>query len=87
LISRTGVARTGLKVISSRKLAIDHYPSAINRPPLRDQMRERERSRVLFVWKAIGDEPLWRARYATRLVLHALAMSVVGLVKGDPRIP
>jgi GT2 family glycosyltransferase len=81
------VARAGWKVISSRKLAIDHYPSTINRPPLRDQMRERERSRVLFVWKAIGDEPLWRTRYAARLILHALAMSVVGLVKGDPRIP
>jgi GT2 family glycosyltransferase len=81
------VAKSGWKVISSRKLAIDHYPSTINRPPLRDQMRERERSRVLFVWKAIGDEPLWRTRYAARLVLHALAMSVVGLAKGDPRIP
>jgi GT2 family glycosyltransferase len=81
------VARTGLKVMSSRKLAVEHYPSTINRPPLHAQMRERERSRVLFVWKAIGSEPFWRARYATRLVLHALAMSVVGLVKADPRIP
>ncbi len=81
------VARSGWKVISSRKLAVEHYPSTINRPPLYAQMRERERSRVLFVWKAIGTEPLWRARYATRLVLHALAMSVVGLAKADPRIP
>ena len=81
------VARSGWKVISSRRLAIDHYPSTINRPPLRDQMRERERSRVLFVWKAIGDKPLWRARYAARLVLHALAMTVVGVAKADPRIP
>jgi hypothetical protein len=68
-------------------MAIEHYPSSINRPPLHSQMRERERSRVLFVWKAIGDEPLWRVRYAARLVLHAAAMSVVGLAKLDPRIP
>jgi len=81
------VAKSGWRMISSRKLAIDHYPSTINRPPLHAQMRERERSRVLFVWKAIGDRRLWRARYAARLLLHAAAMSVVGLVKRDLRIP
>jgi hypothetical protein len=32
-------------------------------------------------------KPLWRARYAARLVLQAAAMSVVGLVKRDIRIP
>jgi len=81
------VAKSGWKMISSARVAIEHYPSSINRPPLHSQMRERERSRVLFVWKAIGDEPFWRARYATRLVLHAAAMAVVGLAKLDPRIP
>ncbi len=81
------VAKSGWKMISSARVAIDHYPSLINRPPLHSQMRERERSRVLFVWKAIGNEPFWRARYATRLVLHAAAMTVVGLAKLDPRIP
>jgi GT2 family glycosyltransferase len=81
------VARSGWKMISTARMAIEHYPSAINRPPLHSQMRERERSRVLFVWKAIGGEPLWRMRYAARLLLHAAAMSVVGLVKLDPRIP
>lgn len=81
------VAKSGWKVISSRKVAVEHYPAAVNRQPLHSQMRERERTRVLFVWKAIGDEPLWRARYAARLILHAAAMSVVGIVKGDLRIP
>jgi len=81
------VAKSGWKMISSAKVAIEHYPSAINRPPLHSQMRERERSRVLFVWKAIGDEPLWQLRYATRLLLHAAAMGVVGIVKMDLRIP
>ena len=81
------VAKSGWKIISSKKVAIEHYPSTVNRPPLHAQMRERERSRVLFVWKAIGNEPLWRARYLTRLLLHAMAMSVVGVAKGDLRIP
>lgn len=81
------VSRNGWKMISSARVAIEHYPSTINRPPLHSQMRERERSRVLFVWKAIGDKPLWKVRWAARLVLHAAAMSVVGIIKLDPRIP
>ena len=81
------VAKSGWKMISSKRVAIEHYPSLVNRPPLHSQMRERERTRVLFVWKAIGDEPLWKVRYAARLVLHAAAMGVVGLAKLDPRIP
>ena len=81
------VAKSGWKMISTARMAIDHYPNTINRPPLHLQMRERERSRVLFVWKAIGDEPLWRVRYGARLLLHAAAMGVVGIAKLDPRIP
>jgi GT2 family glycosyltransferase len=81
------VARSGWKMISTARMAIDHYPNTINRPPLHLQMRERERSRVLFVWKAIGDQPLWQVRYGARLVLHAAAMGVVGIAKLDPRIP
>jgi GT2 family glycosyltransferase len=81
------VARSGWKMISTARMAIDHYPNTINRPPLHVQVRERERSRVLFVWKAIGDEPFWRVRYGARLLLHAAAMGVVGLAKLDPRIP
>jgi GT2 family glycosyltransferase len=81
------VAKSGWKLISTARMAIDHYPNTINRPPLHLQMRERERSRVLFVWKAIGDEPMWRVRYGARLLLHAAAMGVVGIAKLDPRIP
>ena len=81
------VAKAGWRVLSTRKMTVEHYPSEVGRPPLHAQMLERERSRVLFVWKAIGDKPLWRARYAVRLVLQAAAMSVVGLVKRDLRIP
>lgn len=81
------IARSGWRMISSVRVAIEHYPSAVNRPPLHSQMLERERSRVLFVWKAIGEKRLWRVRYAARLLLHAAAMGVVGLVKRDLRIP
>jgi GT2 family glycosyltransferase len=81
------VATSGWRVLSTRKMTVEHYPSTIGRPPLHVQMRERERSRVLFVWKAMRDKPLWRARYAARLVLQAAAMSVIGLVKRDIRIP
>jgi GT2 family glycosyltransferase len=81
------VMKAGWRVLSSGRITVDHYPSKIGRPPLHVQMRERERTRVLFVWKAMRHKPLWRARYAARLVLQAAAMSVVGLVKLDPRIP
>ena len=81
------VVKSGWKMISTASMAVDHYPNTMNRPPLHEQMRERERSRVLFVWKAIGNEPLWRVRYGARLLLHAAAMGVVGVAKMDPRIP
>jgi GT2 family glycosyltransferase len=81
------VMKAGWKVVCSDQLAVDHFPSLVNRPPLRSQVLERERTRVLFVWKAIGDKALWQLRYASRLALHAIAMSVVGAVKGDPMIP
>jgi GT2 family glycosyltransferase len=81
------VAKSGWKMISTARMAIDHYPNTVNRQPLHLQMYERERTRVLFVWKAIGERPLWRVRYGARLLLHAAAMGVVGLAKLDPRIP
>lgn len=81
------VRKSGWKMISSAKVAVDHFPSSVNRPPLHSQMRERERARVLFVWKAIGSNPFWRVRYGARLVLQAAAMTVIGVVKRDLRIP
>jgi GT2 family glycosyltransferase len=81
------VRASGWKMISSNNVAVDHFPSTINRPPLHSQMREREKSRVLFVWKAIGKSPLWQLRYCARLLLHAGAMTVIGVGKRDLRIP
>ena len=81
------VRASGWKMISSNKVAVDHFPSSVNRPALHAQMRERERSRVLFVWKAIGKARLWQLRYGARLLLHAGAMTVIGVAKRDLRIP
>jgi len=81
------VLKSGWRVVSSDKVTVEHFPSTINRPPLRVQVLERERARVFFVWKAIGGKSFWRLRYASRLMLHAAAMSVVGLAKRDPMIP
>lgn len=81
------VGTAGWRVLSSRKITVEHYPSPVGKAPLHEQMRERERSRVLFVWKAMRHKPLWRARYAVRLLVQAAAMSVVGMVKRDIRIP
>jgi GT2 family glycosyltransferase len=81
------VLKSGWKVVASDRITLDHFPSETNRPPLRDQAFERERTRVRFVWKVIGDKPLWQLRYALRLGLHAAAMSVIAVAKRDPMIP
>ena len=39
--------RTIQGVVASDKVTVRHFPSAINRPPLRTQVLERERTRVL----------------------------------------
>lgn len=81
------VASAGWRLISTNRMAVDHFPNNLNRQPLHIQMLDRERARVLVVWKAIGNKPLWKVRYAARLLLYAGAMGVVGLSKLDPRIP
>jgi GT2 family glycosyltransferase len=69
---------------SSIRLRVDHFPSAINRPPLHQLMREEEARRVLFVRKVLGDRPWWRARYVLRLALHLMATTVHGVGRGRP---
>ena len=74
----------GWRMVSSRRLAVDHFPSAINRPPLPTLVREEEARRVLFVRKAIGARPFWRARYLARLAAHLVASTVHGASRGHP---
>ena len=81
------IIKAGWRVVSSDKLVVDHFPSTVNRPSLRTQALERERTRTLFVWRVIGDQSFWQLRYALRLTLHAAAMAVVGIAKLDLMIP
>lgn len=80
------VRAAGWKLVSSRRLAVRHNPSAINRPSLSDLVREEEARRVLVVRKAIGHRPAWRARYLLRLSLHLVATFVQGLSRGCPQL-
>ena len=32
------IARSGWRMLSTRKIPVDHYPSPVNRPPLQDQL-------------------------------------------------
>lgn len=78
--------RDGWRLLSSRRLAVRHYPSAVNRPPLPALVRAEEERRVAFVRRAIGDRPGWRARYAVRALLSVAAASIYGLRKGYPTL-
>jgi GT2 family glycosyltransferase len=80
------VRAAGWRLLSSPRLAVDHLPSALNRPSLPDLVREEEARRVLAVRKAIGHAPGWRARYLLRLSLHLVATLVQGLSRGCPRL-
>jgi GT2 family glycosyltransferase len=80
------VRRAGWKLLTTRRLAVVHNPSPVNRPSLTDFVREEEARRVLLVRKAIGHLPRWRQRYLLRLSLHLVAMLVQGLRRGTPQL-
>lgn len=80
------VRRAGWMLVSSPRLAVAHFPSTINRPPLPDLVREEEARRVRVVRKAIGHLPGWRLRYLSRLGLHLVALLVQGIARGCPRV-
>jgi GT2 family glycosyltransferase len=80
------VRRAGWKLLTTRRLAVVHNPSPVNRPSLTDFVREEEARRVLLVRKAIGHLPRWRVRYLLRFSLHLLATLVQGLSRGTPQL-
>jgi GT2 family glycosyltransferase len=80
------VRRAGWKLLTTRRLAVVHNPSPVNRPSLTDFVREEEARRVLLVRKAIGHLPRWRQRYLLRLSLHLVAMLVQGMRRGTPQL-
>lgn len=80
------VREAGWKLVSSRRLEVAHFPSAINRPSLTDLTREEEARRLILVSKAIGGSPLWRARYILRFSFHLIALFLQGVAHGRPEV-
>ncbi|HEX7979973.1 MAG TPA: glycosyltransferase [Gemmatimonadaceae bacterium] len=80
------VRRVGWKLLTTKRLAVVHNPSPVNRPSLTDFVRDEEARRVLLVRKAIGHLPRWRQRYLLRFSLHFVATLVMGLRRGKPQL-
>jgi N-acetylglucosaminyl-diphospho-decaprenol L-rhamnosyltransferase len=80
------VRRAGWTMLTSRRLAVVHNVSPVNRPSPADFVREEEARRVLLVRKAIGHLPRWRQRYLLRMALHLVATFVQGLSRGRPQL-
>jgi GT2 family glycosyltransferase len=80
------VRRAGWKLVTSKKLAVVHNPSPVNRPALSDLVREEEARRVLLVRKTIGHLRGWRQRYLLRFAFHLVATLVQGLSRGRPQL-
>lgn len=80
------VRKAGWKLLTTRRLAVVHNPSPVNRPSPMDFVREEEARRVLLVRKAIGHLPRWRQRYLLRLTFHLFATFVQGLSRGRPQL-
>jgi len=80
------VRRAGWRLISTRRLAVTHFPSPINREALPDLVREEEARRVRLVRRAIGDRPAWRARYLARFGYHLVALLLQGVARGCPSL-
>jgi GT2 family glycosyltransferase len=81
------VRHAGWRLTASPLLTNEHYPSLVNRQGMYSQVCEQEQRRVLLVRKAIGMKPLWQFRYAVRFCVHLIAMTLLGIVKRDWRIP
>jgi len=81
------VRRAGWRLLSTRRLAVVHHPSAVNRKALPDLVRDEEAQRVRFVRRAIGHRRAWQARYLARFAVHLVALSLRGVVRGCPTLP
>jgi GT2 family glycosyltransferase len=81
------IRRAGWRLISTRRLAVAHHPSTVNRQALPELIRDEEARRVRFVRRAIGHRRAWRARYLARFAVHLIALSLQGLARGCPTLP
>jgi len=78
--------QAGWRLVSSRALAVSHFPSPRNREALPTLTRAEEARRVRLVRRAIGHRRAWRARFLARLALHLVATTVYGASRGYPRL-
>lgn len=76
----------GWRLLSTRRLAVQHFPSAINRQSLPRLVREEEARRVRLVRRAIGHRTAWRVRYLARFAYHLIALTLQGIVRGHPAL-
>jgi GT2 family glycosyltransferase len=81
------IRRAGWRLLSSQRLAVRHFPSAINRAALPALVRDEEARRVRFVRMAIGDRIGWRVRYGARFTYHLAALLLQGVARGCPSLP
>ena len=81
------VRRAGWRLVSSRRLTVAHFPSAVNRAALPDLVQEEEVRRVRLVRRAIGHRRAWRARYVARFAYHLVALSLQAVAHGCPSLP
>lgn len=80
------VRNAGWRLISTRRLAVEHFPSALNRESLPTLVRDEETRRVRLVRRAIGHRKAWRARYLARFSYHLIALTLQGIAKGHPTL-
>ena len=81
------IRRAGWRLLSTRRLAVQHYPSGINRASLPDLVQAEEACRVRFVRRAIGHHRAWRLRYLARFGVHLIAVTLQGVARGCPSLP
>jgi GT2 family glycosyltransferase len=80
------IRAAGWRLISTRRLAVTHTPSPINRASLPTLVRDEEARRVRLVRRAIGHRRGWRARYLTRFAYHLVALTLQGIARGHPAL-
>jgi len=81
------IRRAGWRLVSTRRLAVRHCPSEINRESLPDLVQAEEARRVRFVRRAIGHRRAWRLRYLARFGFHLIAVTLQGVARGYPSLP
>ena len=81
------IRRAGWRLVSTRRLSVQHYPSGVNRASLPDLVQAEEARRVRFVRRAIGHRRAWRWRYLARFSVHLIAVTLQGVARGCPTLP